>query len=249
MPTGHISRVLVASVAALAIGGLMVLSATRTLAVSTQQEALLTQKLVTDAMASGLSTESIAAAGVTPSSVPNVLEALRRSNAELQIVRAKAAALTFSTQSRDAISNEIRGFGLTDELDEARDAAHAAIESASEELAAAVLAWTAALGEELGDYLTSAQISGMTRSILNSGRKVPHAFRVLPPDTTDWTALEKAFAELDAVSVAELQPDLRNTWLTAHASPDVAAATASLDANHQAVRIALAQIFQQLPAN
>ncbi|MFI4853474.1 MAG: hypothetical protein ACIAQF_00675 [Phycisphaerales bacterium JB065] len=240
------TRFILPAAAACGVAGLMVLSTSR-LHAFTPQETVLTREIAIDAINTGLTIDAIACSGATPAQVPAVLEAIRSTNVELQSAVGAAASRTIAQQSYDSIVNQIRNFGLTDDLDTARTDAATALVQQKSAFATAQQAWLNALSESLDGTLSAASINRLANATLNRQRSVPAPMKVLDASSTNWEALEAAYSELDAVEVVDLPEPLRTAWQAALSDQSVIAATADYSANLQAVRTAFVQIVQQLP--
>lgn len=247
MQARPLTRLIIPIAAVASIGSLMVFSATRTLAFP-PQETVLTRAIVIDAFSNGLTVDTVATSGATPSQVAAILEAVRSTNNELQTAVAASAAREITHRSHEAVVVQIKSFGLTDQLDTARTAASDALDQAEDALESARQAWIDAMEQELDGVIASTTLTRLANATLNHSRAVPPAMRVLDPSTTDWTTLERAWSELDAVEVASLPASLQTAWQTALSNPDVVTASASHSVNLEGIRTAFVQVVQQLPA-
>ncbi len=246
MQTTRFTRFVLPAAAVCGVAGLMVLSTAR-LHAFTPQETVLTREIAIDAINTGLTLDAIACSGVTPAQVASVLEAVRATNTDLQAAIGASASQTIAQQAYDAIVSEIKGFGFTDDLDTARTAAAAELAQRTAAFSTAQQAWLDDLSGSLDGTLTAASIDRLVNATLNRHRAVPAPMKVLDASSTNWEALETAYSELAAVDVTDLPSPLRTVWQAALSDPSVVSASADYSANLQAVRIAFAQIVQQLP--
>ena len=246
MHARQFTRIAIPTAAACAIAATMVFSVSRTLAY-TPPETVLTRAIVIDAISTGMTVDAIATSGATPSQVTTLLEAVRSTNDQLQSAVAAAASVKIASQNHESVVSQVRAMGLTDQLDTSRVDTEAALEQARASLATAKQAWVDALETDLAGSATPALIDRLANATLNRSKRIPPSLRVLDPDTTDWDRLERAWVELDALTVAELPTELRTAWQAAIAHPSVVAADANYVANIDAVRTAFVQVVQQLP--
>lgn len=247
MQATRLTRFVLPAAALCGVAGLMVLSTSR-LHAFTPQETVLTREIAVDAINTGLTIDAIACSGATPAQISAVLEAIRVSNAELQAAVGAAASRSTAQLAYDGIVSEIKAFGLTNDLDSARDQAATQLAQQQAAFDSAQQAWLSALTESLDGSLTASNITRLVNATLNRERAVPAPLKVLDPASTNWAALEQAFSELDAVEVASLPTPLRSAWQAAQSDPVVVAATADYSANLEAVRTAFIQVVLQLPA-